>query len=228
MKIAIVVLSHFDNDVYSELFKIQNETWNSIDVEDVDTFFLIGNCDENKIDGNVIKTTAPESIHCGEKVVESFKLLNNIDYDFIFRTNSSSYVDKIRLKKFIETNCDEDTYCGLTEDGIEGLYVSGCGYIISKKNLNLICINENLWNYKYLWDDMSLGYLMKKLNIPIKLGFRQDIVSDLDYIDLNQYHYRLKCNCSNRVEVERLRFIKIFNLKKNDGQNTNYSIYKCS
>jgi hypothetical protein len=39
MKILIVVLSHLDGGVYTKFFETQNESWNSIDVEGVETFF---------------------------------------------------------------------------------------------------------------------------------------------------------------------------------------------
>jgi len=54
MKILIVVLSHLDGGIYTKFFETQNESWNSVDVEGVDTFFLVGNNDEDKIEGNLI------------------------------------------------------------------------------------------------------------------------------------------------------------------------------
>lgn len=215
MKIAIVVLSYFDNDVYSELFKIQNETWNSIEVESVDTFFLIGNCDENKIDGNLIKTTAPEILACGEKVLKGFELLKNLNYDFIFRTNSSSYVDKNLLKKYIIENCNDETYRGIiyNHDGI--LFASGSGFILSKKNLELSVNNSHLWNYKDFPDDVCIGALFAKLNVYPQPGLRRDMVIGGRFLDQNHYHYRLVCYCDNRLSVEKLWFYEIHNMKLN-------------
>ena len=66
MKILIVTLTHLDGGIYTKFFESQNESWNSVEVDGVDTFFLVGNIDKDEIDGNLIKTNVPESlINCG-------------------------------------------------------------------------------------------------------------------------------------------------------------------
>lgn len=215
MKIAIVVLSYFDNDIYSELYRIQNETWNSIHVENVDTYFLIGNSEKNEITGNLIKTTIPESVMCAKKTLEGFELLKDYNYDFIFRTNSSSYIDKSRLKQYVITNCDENSYRGIVGNHLGILYASGSGYLISKKILETITINSYMWDLTGHLDDVGLGDFLQKLHIHPKVGFRQDIITDGQEIDINQYHYRLKCGCTNRIEIEKKWFQSIHELKLN-------------
>lgn len=213
MRIAIIVLSCFDKSIYQELYNTQNETWNSIEVQNVDTYFLVGNCEYNSIEGNIIKTNAPETLFCSHKVIEGYKLIESLNYDFIFRTNSSSYVDKQKLFEYINSNCDENTYSGVIGEYGHIKFASGCGYILSKKNLEKIVRNVTLWDYQYRYDDVCLGDLMSKLSIPVTPAPRQDIISDFDYIDPNYYHYRLKTGHPDRCSIEIERFKKIFNLK---------------
>ena len=66
MKILILVLSYDDSGIYTEFYKTQKQTWDSLPVEGVDTYYYFGNNNENIIVGNNIFTEVPESlINCG-------------------------------------------------------------------------------------------------------------------------------------------------------------------
>ena len=80
-----------------------------------------------------------------EYKVEPFKLFldwcnKNVDYDFIFRTNTSSYVNTMELENYILANLidKEYVYCGIhlvrdyKESNKKINFLSGAGIIFNK------------------------------------------------------------------------------------------------
>jgi hypothetical protein len=206
MKILILVLSHNDNGgIYSEFYKTQKETWDSVDIDDVQTFFYFGNSEQNIIIGNEIHTNTPEGlVNCGYKTIEVFKLINEIDFDFIFRTNSSSYVDKQLLKSYLETKPKENYYSGIigNHNGIP--FCSGSGFILTKDLVKLLIDNENILDYTFI-DDVCFGKFLSSKGIQLIPSKRFDIIND-DYPPIDYFHYRLKTE--NRInDIENMKKI---------------------
>ena len=216
MKILILCLSHFDGGVYTKFYKTQKSSWDSIEVEDVKTFFYIGNQTENSIENDVIKTTVSESLlNCGYKTLEAFKLIRDFDYDFIFRTNSSSYVDKLLLKDYLSDKPKQKYYSGVVGNHYGITFSSGCGYIITKDLVNLVLDNENLWNHGLI-DDVAISFLLKNFGINPTPAPRFDILNLDNTTPLHFYHYRLKCHDRN-LDCERM-----LNLHKMKLERLNY------
>jgi hypothetical protein len=211
MKILIVVLSYFDNAIYTKFFESQNESWNSVEVEGVDTFFLIGNNGKDEIVGNLIKTNVGESLYnCGHKTIRAFELLKDYEYDYIFRTNSSSYIDKQMLKDYLLDKPKNNFYSGIIGNYNNILYASGSGFVISKDAVDLVLQKKDRWNHNYI-DDVSLGLLLREFNILPTLSPRLDIQKVDNETPMNYYHYRIKT--SNRLND--CQYMKsIFELKK--------------
>lgn len=212
MKILIVTLSYFDNGVYSKFHQTQNKTWNSLNVDGVETYFLVGNNPENKINGNVIETNVSESlINCGFKTLEAFKLLKDSDFDFIFRTNSSSYVDKKLLKDYLSDKPKNNFYSGVVGNHFGILFSSGSGFIITKDLVNLVLEKEQEWEHRFI-DDVALGLLLRNYNVTPTSAPRYDITTLNDKTPLNFYHYRLKCHDRN-IDMQRME--KLHEMKLN-------------
>lgn len=211
MKILIVVLSYLDGGVYTKFFDTQNKSWNSIEVEGVDTFFLVGDNNENKIDGNLIKTNVPESLyHCGYKTITAFELLKDYEYDYIFRTNSSSYVDKQMLKDYLQDKPRTNFYSGVigNQYGID--FASGSGYVVSKNVVDLVLLKKEYWEHRLI-DDVALAFLLRSLRILPVLAPRFNIETVNENTPMNHYHYRIKTH--NR-EKDCQYMKSIFEMKK--------------
>lgn len=201
MKILILVLSHNDNGgIYSEFYKTQKETWDSTDIDDVQTFFYFGNSEQNKIIGNEIHTNTPEGlVNCGYKTIEVFKLIYEMDFDFIFRTNSSSYVDKQILKSYLETKPKEKYYSGIigNHNGIP--FCSGSGFILTKDLVKMLIDNEKILDYTFI-DDVCFGKFFSSKGIQLIPSKRFDIIND-NRPPIDYFHYRLKTeNRMNDIE----------------------------
>ena len=140
----------------------------------------------------------------GAKTLDAFDIsIQEFEFDYIYRTNVSSYLDLIRLQKFVEDKPTNDFYAGLigNHQGIN--FASGSGYFISRDLVIRVLQNRDLWDHN-LVDDVSLGKLLtQEFNVGIKKVERADIESS-DFnlkrvIDnpLNVFHYRCKAENPN-------------------------------
>jgi hypothetical protein len=125
------------------------------------------------------------------KTIQAFEFLsNNHEFDYIFRTNLSSYVDLPRL--YEKLNQKKFTYDGVVgaDNGVK--FASGAGYVISKDLVQHVIVNKDSWNHGMI-DDVAMGHMMNKIGInPIGELTRQTFLNVNETVDVNQYHYRCK------------------------------------
>ena len=98
MKILILVLSHLE-DGYESFIDMQKKTWDSIEVPGIETFFYYASKSE-------IEKPNEWNINCDgslentyNKMILAFKRALDYQWDYLFRTNSTSYVVKSELLK---------------------------------------------------------------------------------------------------------------------------------
>jgi len=211
MKLLILVLSHRDNNIYEQFYLTQKSTWDSIKYPNIETVYYYGN-NYNQFNGfagqnDIILSSIPESLmSCGIKTILALTLLQKFNFDYIFRTNSSSYIDKNILYNSLLDKPRENYYASSIIGSCNNIeYGSGCGYVISKDISNLIIQYANEWDHTLL-DDLALGKILKnKTTIqPQKLLERYDILKseDAENIPNNYFHYRIKTNQRyNDIEI---------------------------
>jgi len=125
-----------------------------------------------------------------KKTLLAFDAIKHYDFDYIFRTNSCSYIDKINLCKFLENKPLDNFYCG-----VRGVYqniefISGAGYILSKNLLENIIESNHLFDDSYI-DDVSLSILLKRKKVKFDFtGKRIDITNTIPDDIFHNYHYR--------------------------------------
>lgn len=207
-KILIIVLS------------IKKEPWITIENEGIrktwyeknnNVFFYYGDNDKNEIIGDEIRLNVKERLmNLGYKTLECFEMIKDMDFDYVFKTNTSSYIDIKLLCDFIQDKPINNFYCGIIGIYNNISFVSGCGCLLSKDLLLKILQHKNYWNHNYI-EDVSLGDLMMKLNIKPSKGYRFDIVNDYEDIPIDYYHYR--CKDSNNRNNDIIRMEKIKELK---------------
>ena len=184
MKILIMVLSCI-KPPYDRLYKTQLETFDSIEVDDVDTHFYFG--DEYEL------------MH-----VEFRNALNDIwqkDWDIIFRTNSSSYINKRKLKEFLENKN------GTIWIGDENGYNSGAGFIISR-DLAKILMCE-LKDDKYPYEDLLCHKILESKGYLCQKGDKCIYDHNSKYFS-NKYHIRVKpdvCDINRQMDIDAMRYI---------------------
>lgn len=196
MKILILVLSYNDNNIYSKFLESQKKTWDSISVDGIETYYYFGNGNDNKIINNEIYTKTPESlINCGHKTIECLKQVIPFDFDYIFRTNSSSYVDKKLLKEYLTDKPKFKFYSGIIGEQNNILFCSGSGYFLSKDLVELLISNEKDIDHNFI-DDVSFGKFLSENGVDLIPSERFDVI-DNNQPPMNFFHYRLKTK--NRI-----------------------------
>jgi hypothetical protein len=85
--------------------------------------------------------------------------LENLDFDFIYRTNSSAYLDVKEFRSWIDELPPERCYAGSVRD----FGVSGSGFAISRDLVRAV-IDDPHWRFD-LMDDVALGQSMKRLSV---------------------------------------------------------------
>jgi hypothetical protein len=212
IKVLILVLSINDNGgIYDKFKKTQIETWDSITVDGVKTFYYYGNSNENKIIDNNIHVTIPEDYwNCGNRTIEALKIINQkFDYDFLYRTNSSSYVDKEMLIQHLNSASKNRYYAGHYGNDNGVVYSSGSGIMLSKDLVNLIL--ENGLSNMYI-DDVDIGYLMSSHGVYPENILRCHHDYGENVLSCDGILYRLK---TEDREWDRLQMYQIHKLKLN-------------
>ncbi len=210
LKILILVLS---SKTYpsSRNKKAIKKTWGSNLQDNFKIIFYESGEAEKIIDDTLFVETDTSSRNLGYKLLLALDWCEkNIDYDFIFRTNTSSFVNTKELEKYISANLiDKDyIYCGMPlvrdykESDKKINFLSGAGIIFNKKTVQLILKKKEQWDHNE-WEDVSLGKLLEDNNIPFLKGKRQDIENNFynNVIDKTNYHYR--CRLDNHYGYPR-------------------------
>lgn len=220
-KILIMVLS-YNESPYKELMLAQQDTFDSVEVEGVKTIYYHGGCSvpPNGEYGSVGIIKRPPnsweeiSLQCDDQyyfMAQKMKLAldyvkaSEWDYDIIFRTNSSSYVNKKRLLEFAESLPKEKLYAGWTmvdsnHDG--GLAVSGAGIWLSRDTAEML--RDQIDPAVEMEEDVYIGRILRGNGIvAIDDRSRHDftnkhIADSMSRLLATKYHIR--CKTANRLQ----------------------------
>jgi len=147
----------------------------------------------------------------GYKNLEAFNwVLENEEFDYLYRTNTSSYINLNKLQSYIDVNNFKDKFL---YDGVdiklpkkaqdkEIHFVSGAGILFNKNTIQLIVDNFEKLDHS-LWEDVSLGKLLNQFDIFPSSCTREDIKGNIfnSEIDLEHHHYR--CRIDNHYSYPR-------------------------
>jgi len=217
MKILIMVLAIKDNSIYDNLVKSIRETWGSEIVYNIKTLFYYGNDgnDETLLIGDEIFTRSEEGFYnLGYKVIDALEyILDNFEFDYIFKMNCSSYLNKRMLKDLLTDKPSFGFYSGVIgiHDSIP--FVSGSGSMLSRDVVKIIVDNKEDWDHSYI-EDVSIGKLLTEIGIDILPANRVDIIHgvDVNLMNIKNHHYR--CKNSNR-ELDVFIMNELYKIHKN-------------
>ena len=118
MKILVLVQS-IHKFGYEELIKVQRETWDSIPHPDVTVFYYIPNETKSGIIGNEIYIKDDTSFKfMFRHLVIAFKHVMNMEWDYIFKVDNSSYLNKAELVKLLTNKPRTKFYGGMVYSGL--------------------------------------------------------------------------------------------------------------
>lgn len=155
---------------------------------------------DNLIEDNTFYIKGKESYHPGirDKTLDCFDYITkqHWQYDFIIRTNLSSLWNFDALIQYLDTLPNNNVYSGCIGNHQGIPFISGSGFIMSPDVVKKIIEHKEMVNESNIIDDVDIGYLIDKIDIPFILGSRKDILSENDFLhyqyDSNVYHYRVK------------------------------------
>jgi hypothetical protein len=209
MKVLVLVISS-QEEPYGKMMETSFCTWDSIEVDGVETVFYCGNPVKENTD-KVIYFPIDESLFSmGEKTLRAYEwALKNKEFDYIARVNSSCFVNKKELIKHCNTLQKKRLFSGLIVNSEPSWVWGGGNYIISKDVIQEIVDNKHLWDHKIM-EDMAASYVVSKLGIPFTPGkacsiekrphgwfclcYGGESVEFTDFKDLkvDQYFFRVK------------------------------------
>lgn len=217
-----MVLSYMQHP-YDKLYEAQVKTFGSLDIPNVDVLFYFGGgssgvvqkgCTELPSGGKIINVVThhrDDYFFMAGKFKGALEEVINDKWDVIFRTNSSSYVNKIAAVRYAQTLPSERLYAGWEIKTNEGFsMVSGAGFFITK-DVAQILINEIDPDFEKE-EDYYIGSILKNHNIPvINDRSRFDISSMYIPVKMDRYHYRFKTDdrvkdAQNIIELHRKLF----------------------
>jgi hypothetical protein len=200
MKILLLILASDNQPVYIEHQKRWKKYMHSH--PDVDAYFYKANPNQEeiyKLEEDTLYVKYEETFDSVyEKTILAFRFFLPIisKYDFIFRTNLSSFVI---LQKYVDfcSSFPKQKLCSAVI-GIKDGYIrfpSGCGFTISPDVFEIIA-NSNA--PKVIQDDITIGVILQTHGIDIQPAPRVDILNMDIYNQLAlgipsfNYHFRLK------------------------------------
>lgn len=223
MRVIILVLSS-EMEVYKKLEDCIRETWLNDVNENIELFFYYGDSERfDVIDDRIFSTHQEGLYNIGYKTLDSYRyILENKEFDFIFRTNSSSYVLIENLIKFLENKPKNGFYCGYINKQVKtGInFASGSGYFLSKDVVDLVVKNYDKWNHSLI-DDVALGLLLTQLGVKLLQSRRFDINKiDGDNMYLNDVlintdmfidHFHFRCKTFDKNRNDDVKIMRLLN-----------------
>ena len=135
----------------------------------------------SEVDG-VIRVDLPELwSNITLKTLAAMKFaLENYEFDFLLRANSTCYLDIHSLEDYLSKKPQSTFYTGPIAKGKE--FVSGWGILLSRESVKVLVTTYSRADQRY-FDDEAIGRVLKRGNIaPEKLPF----IEILSNQDLNQ------------------------------------------
>jgi len=215
-KTLILIIATDDKPVYREQQRIWQAYMNS-DPKHFEAYFIRANPDlptpyEIKKNEIIVKTKEGLSPGIINKTIMSMEALQGRldEFDYILRTNLSSFFPYKNLKNHIEKLPKENCYSGISMYNIAGWefsrdlvyvpFISGAAIIFSKDVVKLL-IKEHgkLEEFKEkIPDDVFIGLFCHKNKIPFKSAQRWDYPTHAGWLENNHkiedyaYHFRAK------------------------------------
>lgn len=154
-------------DFFQKQNQIIRDTWG----KDVDVIFYEGGHEKNELVGDILK------LRCGDGLESTFEktyyaiqyIQNNIPYDFIFRTNTSTYINTALLQKFCDEQNSNTDVLWVSElyslsEGVAPyplcIYGRGNGLLFSKQLVHIFLKEAINFLFMDVVDDMYIGNVL--------------------------------------------------------------------
>lgn len=186
MKVLILVLSA-RREPWAQLMETSMQTWDSEDHPQTRSLYYCGKSDQPSTDKVFYSPALTESLEdVSPRTIEAFEKALELEWDFLARCHSSTYVHKRNLVDFIETLPTENVLCGLLTTGERPFLWGGGSYIISRDVVEKFVANKAKWNRKIM-EDNSLTNLANELEIPLSGDGRMASINQVSVMGGNAW-----------------------------------------
>lgn len=191
-KVLMLIITSDDLPVYQGLQQIWRSYMHS-DPEHIDAYFIRANphlSQDYWIEGDTIWAKAtegliPKSSGIIDKTILSMEaMLPQIkNYDYVIRTNLSSFYIFPRLLQFLKTLPKTNCYCACPIHP-KSFVGSGSGFILSTDLVELLVRKKTKFiGNKSKQDDLLIGFFLNGRRIPLISHPRFDILSLPDFLE---------------------------------------------
>lgn len=166
-KILNLVLSHHIPP-YDSLCRVSMETWDSIEVEDVETIYYFSKTGWQPNDRFVYLNVADGLFALAQKTIAAFEwALAYKEFDYLTRPHSCIYVNKKSLKSYVQSLPCENLFAGAPATSINGFkYLwGGIGWIFSKDVIEKL-VQHKTQLIHGLMEDEAISVLATQIGIP--------------------------------------------------------------
>lgn len=117
--------------------------------------------------GSQLKIDIPEGLnHLSVKMLAAFKYLAELNYDYVFRTTLSSYINKNVLLEFTKSwPSGEPLYGGSLVEFNEHPFISGAATLLNRESIHLLIENQKKMNFARI-DDVEFGRIFEPIVKP--------------------------------------------------------------
>lgn len=185
MRILILILS-YNQYPFDKFMQASRNTWDATKHPDIDVRYY--HSGEHISDQDIITLCSDEYEMMHYKLKLALEQIDYHAYDFVFRTNSCSYIVKEKLIKVCETLPKTNCYAGYHNGG----YISGAGIFFSPDVLDKLL--PLLTDTPHGAEDVLIGSL---LDMPMTAE-NSRIDATVDGVQIGDtYHYRFKTSNDN-------------------------------
>lgn len=214
VKTLMLIIASDQLPIYVELQKIW-KTYMHSDPEHFEVYFIKGDAKLPTlytIDNDIIWSKTddwwiPQSAGILNKTLLSIEAMRARlhEFDYVIRTNLSSFYVFPRLLAFLKTLPKQRCYCGSRVGNTD--IASGCGFIMSTDVANLLIDNKiELMGQTHTEDDMIIGTFFAHQGLRLIPHNRVDLLtlntwkSIKNNVPKNEFHFRIK-NADDRLRM---------------------------
>lgn len=231
-KKLIVSIPSIKSEEYINLENACKQTWLKYNNQNIEHLFYFGS-NEDKFKDNELyvkchnqssKTESNKFVGQHpiiiEKTIKMFEFaLKNYNFEFMFRTNLSSYVDLNFFLEYIDKIESKNCYTGYIGEHENIAFASGAGILLTRDMVELLVIKQDMIDYTLI-DDVAFAKFFRELNIFPKplprftfpMHTNQDNYFFSKVKNSNHFHFRVKTNDPTRKN-DCVRLKSIHNLK---------------
>lgn len=152
-----------------------------------------------RIDGDRLITGVPETyLNTNAKNIAGLRhLLATQDFDYVFRTNTSSYVNLPRLEEYVQDLPAAGYYAGFIGESGSTRFASGTCTLMSR-DLVEVAVSDSRWEYG-LVDDVAMGRSMARSSVEVQPLRRVDVLTpqDLEALTADALEHAFVVRCKS-------------------------------